>query len=1156
MKAKRILLIALAATFVITTGTFAYTYTTTTVTIPVIEPTGNIATCNATTIQPDWNSVLTPVADTEILRPSTAGDETLITSQSPPSGGHWDKVGEEAADDDITTVYTSSSSWREDLYNITNHSSGAGTISDVTVYMVCRAATANVTQTSAYVHIKTNGNEYNGSEETLTDSYTAYSYQWDINPQTGNEWTWDEIDELQIGVGLRQPNAGEQTLCTQVYAEVSFEAPLLQGSVPTGDLFTIIPNPGYTGDLMVNVYLSNTGNLTKAYQYLNMRLYLEGSAEAGETPNYQLLTLNNGQATFTLENLSGISGAFRQTSQADFENDELTQLDATTSPGDVILDTLADNVTDTFDNESKIGYKSNLVVSGSQVKLIAGGASGSETFRPNAAGDDANIASQYPGSGAHWDKVDDVTADDYSTYIYNNSTSYQRDLYGIPDHSTGFGAINNVTAYFRFANSATTKWGIVYRGPSDDGFLKTTEISTTAQISDSVIDTLEWDTTNGMQPDIINISGSIYAIAYNGAGTDGWLATVEVDADGNITNTVIDTLEFDGTDCDQPEIIHVSGDIYAIAYNGPGADGWLCTMSIDSSGNIGNAIIDSFEFDPVDCDRPEIIHISGDIYAIAYNGPGGDGWLCTVDIDSAGDITNSLIDSLEFDPADGQEVDIIHISGDIYAIAYMGTGSDGWLCTMSIDSSGNIGNAIIDSFEFDPTRGGEADIIHIAGDVYAIAYRGPGSDGWLATVEIDSSGNITNSVTDSYEWNTSDGWEPNMAHVAGNFYAIAYRQGASNLGYLITVEIDNDGQITHSIIDSLQFEATYGFRPKLILVSGIPGNVYARAAIKTHGTVYTGSEESNATDTFVTKSYQWATNPNTGLAWTWAEINAMQIGVELRADSVADGAVCTQVYAVVNYTAYDSPGTFTSINLLSGETVSSIDSFGYTASAIPSGTGLKVQFSHDNTDWYNSSGALNGWDTLSQDTYSIDLSALGWSGPNFYYRTEFTSDGTDTPVLDEISIIFSVYYTSGGLSSSAYDTGEDLAWDWVTISFTIDEPAGTDIEFQIRMVVTEGGLSSATWYGPTGTDDYYTTSGTTINPVHDGDRWIQYKAYFSGPGGSTPTLSYVTITYTTEAVPYTVEVIGGGYALNSREPTDWAEGWTVTPELYCAVTQR
>ena len=49
-----------------------------------------------------------------------------------------------------------------------------------------------------------------------------------------------------------------------------------QSEVPTGNIFTINPNTTFGGDLIAKVYLANTGNLTKAYSYLNMKLYLNG----------------------------------------------------------------------------------------------------------------------------------------------------------------------------------------------------------------------------------------------------------------------------------------------------------------------------------------------------------------------------------------------------------------------------------------------------------------------------------------------------------------------------------------------------------------------------------------------------------------------------------------------------------------------------------------------------------------------------------------------------------------------------------------------------------------------------------------------------------------------------------------------------------------
>jgi hypothetical protein len=72
-----------------------------------------------------------------------------------------------------------------------------------------------------------------------------------------------------------------------------------------------------------------------------------------------------------------------------------------------------------------------------------------ETLRPNGAGDETNIGDQYPTSGAHWDKVDEVTPDEGSTYVGTYNSAYQRDLYNLADHIEGAGTINFVKVYAR-----------------------------------------------------------------------------------------------------------------------------------------------------------------------------------------------------------------------------------------------------------------------------------------------------------------------------------------------------------------------------------------------------------------------------------------------------------------------------------------------------------------------------------------------------------------------------------------------------------------------------------------------------------------------------------------------------------------------------------
>jgi hypothetical protein len=309
VKKKFYLLLAFVLALILTGGVFAFTFTTAGATIPVAQPTGNIATVNATATQPNWESILTPVpAMNETFSPNGPGDETNIDTQQPTSGQHWDKVDDITPDEGGTHVLTANWDWLSDLYNIPEHVLGEGDINYVKVYFRCK--TTQTGQTNARARIKSVGVAWNGAEVTTITSYVTYSQQWNANPSTGQAWTWADIDTLQIGVGLRRPAAGSgrSTYCTQVYVEVNYSGGIpLRGNVPTGNLSTVTPHSSYSGDLAVKVYLVNSGNLTKAYRYLDIKLYLEGSVEAGKTPNYQVLSLDNGVATFSLENSPGIS---------------------------------------------------------------------------------------------------------------------------------------------------------------------------------------------------------------------------------------------------------------------------------------------------------------------------------------------------------------------------------------------------------------------------------------------------------------------------------------------------------------------------------------------------------------------------------------------------------------------------------------------------------------------------------------------------------------------------------------------------------------------------------------------------------------------------------------------------------------------------------
>jgi hypothetical protein len=371
----------------------------------------------------------------------------------------------------------------------------------------------------------------------------------------------------------------------------------------------------------------------------------------------------------------------------------------------------------------------------------------------------------------------------------------------------------------------------------------------TGMIDNIITDSLIFDTTLGNYPAIISVGTGIYAVAYQGPSSRGYLKTVAITAAGDIGATTIDSLNFDTGACSYPDIINVGTGMYAIAYQGTSNRGYLKTVAITAAGDIAASVTDTLIFDSNTGREPVITNVSGTMYAIAYRGASNRGYLKTVAITAAGDIAASVTDSLTFDSNAGYYPDIIRVGTGMFAIAYRGASNRGTLVTVAITAAGDIAASTTDSLVFDSSACSYPDIILISGTIYAIAYQGSSNDGTLKTVAITAAGDIAASVTDSLIFDSGSGLEPVMIFVSGDIYAIAYRNG-SNLGVLVTVSVTAAGDIATGTTDSLTFDTSSGYYPDIIQVgSGMFAIAYtgptSRGYLKTVG-IGAGTEVTSA----------------------------------------------------------------------------------------------------------------------------------------------------------------------------------------------------------------------------------------------------------------------------------------------------------------------
>jgi hypothetical protein len=150
--------------------------------------------------------------------PTSAGTYTNIPNVS-GSSTHYGAMGDYS---DSSYIWDSLhvSSVETDTYNIPNHTSQIGPISNLTVTL-----RGNTTTGTGWFKIRiiTHSGIYDGDPSSVTTA-TNTTKSWDTNPNTGMAWTWDEVDALEIGCAISGGSAGETVYCYDVWATATYSS--------------------------------------------------------------------------------------------------------------------------------------------------------------------------------------------------------------------------------------------------------------------------------------------------------------------------------------------------------------------------------------------------------------------------------------------------------------------------------------------------------------------------------------------------------------------------------------------------------------------------------------------------------------------------------------------------------------------------------------------------------------------------------------------------------------------------------------------------------------------------------------------------------------------------------------------------------------------
>ncbi|KKK81339.1 hypothetical protein LCGC14_2814440, partial [marine sediment metagenome] len=290
------------------------------------------------------------------------------------------------------------------------------------------------------------------------------------------------------------------------------------------------------------------------------------------------------------------------------------------------------------------------------------------------------------------------------------------------------------------ANSAVGGFALVAGDVVAAAYMTGTDVVVATFTCDSsgnigaVIDTinLALDPGNTLHmPDIEKVTGNVFAVSYSDGSVDGWMKTITINDDGSIDEPELDSLEWQTSQGTKPYILQVSAARYLqIAAHAAQNRGYIWQVNITDAGiislvgGVGYGAFDSYEYI-----GGVVLPVSGDVYVIFYHGgPSNNAMVATVTCDFVDAPT--LINTWELFSGATSWPRAVEVSqnqagnGKVFAVMISADGADtDQLKTIEVLNDGTITESILDSQQIEARLAYNPDILRHAPGIYLISAR-------------------------------------------------------------------------------------------------------------------------------------------------------------------------------------------------------------------------------------------------------------------------------------------------------------------------------------------------------------------------------------------------------------------------------------------------
>jgi len=337
------------------------------------------------------------------------------------------------------------------------------------------------------------------------------------------------------------------------------------------------------------------------------------------------------------------------------------------------------------------------------------------------------------------------------------------------------------------------------------------------EIGDAFLSSETFVTGNIEWIDITQITNNNYLVTYTDGSNNGIMKTFSISSDGN-TITELDSHTFNAAATRRPDALRIPNTNYYVLVYENSLQGVMETYLIGTDGDIDDSgYTDTWTFDSGLGRDAQLVYVGNDFFALAYCQPLQSGKVGSISVTTSGDINDSgFTDTLVFSPGTSScsSINLLETAPNYFAISYKGSVGAGMVATISVDNSGQVSDNVIDSLNYASSIYSGEDIVNIEGDYYAIAYYS--GAGRMVSLEIDSTGDIINdAIIDSFVFDTPGGQTTTtLINTSGRYFVVGYNSKLRSFLFGANGDLPAD---ENSRIDEFIYT---GSNPELITRSG------------------------------------------------------------------------------------------------------------------------------------------------------------------------------------------------------------------------------------------------------------------------------------------------------------------------------------------------